>query len=74
MTEEAIQVGDVVALRTGGPTMLVRARSQDLAYCAWRSESGSHSGTFDVGSLQLATEPARSHGGDGAEAGLAGSS
>ena len=59
MTEEGIKVGDVVALRSGGPAMLVRARSQDLAYCAWRSE-----GTFDVGSLTLVTESARPHGGD----------
>ena len=73
MTEEPIQVGDVVELRTGGPTMLVRARSQDLAYCAWRSERGSHSGTFDVGSLRLAEEAARPHGGDCAETGVAGS-
>lgn len=64
MTEEGIKVGDVVALRSGGPTMLVRARSQDLAYCAWRSEGGSHYGTFDVGSLTLVTESARPHGGD----------
>lgn len=73
VTEDGIQVGDVVALRTGGPAMLVRARSQDLAYCAWRGEAGFHYGTFDVRSLRLAAGPAPHHGRDGADTGAAGS-
>lgn len=53
MAEQGILVGDLVALRTGGPTMSVLARSQNLAYCAWNRDGRVHYGTFDVASLQL---------------------
>ncbi len=33
--------------------MSVRARSQNLAYCAWHKDDRIHYGTFEVGSLQL---------------------
>lgn len=52
MVDQGIQVGDLVALRTGGPTMAVQARSQNLAYCAWNRDGRIHYGTFDVGSLR----------------------
>ena len=51
VTTEGIQAGDVVALRTGGPAMVVKARSQNLAYCAWAVDGRFHSGTFEVASL-----------------------
>jgi uncharacterized protein YodC (DUF2158 family) len=69
VTQDDILVGDIVALRTGGPTMLVQARSQDLAYCAWRSAGGCHYGTFEVGGLQLAAETVPPNGGDCSEVG-----
>jgi uncharacterized protein YodC (DUF2158 family) len=53
VAEQGIQVGDVVSLRTGGPTMSVKARSQNLAYCAWHKDGLVHYGTFEVGSLRL---------------------
>lgn len=51
VVEQGIQVGDRVSLRTGGPTMSVKARSQNLAYCAWETDGRLHYGTFEVGSL-----------------------
>ena len=56
VTTEGIQAGDVVALRTGGPTMVVKARSQNLAYCAWTTDGRLHSGTFEVASLRFVTD------------------
>jgi uncharacterized protein YodC (DUF2158 family) len=53
VSEEVIQVGDVVALRAGGPPMTVQARSLNLAYCAWKVEGRLHQGTFEVSSLRL---------------------
>ena len=53
MAEEGIKVGDLVSLRTGGPTMSVQARSQNLAYCAWNRDGRVHYGTFEVGTLRL---------------------
>lgn len=53
MSEPEIQVGDVVALASGGPAMTVQARSQNLAYCAWLVEGRLYQGTFDVTSLRL---------------------
>lgn len=52
MAEQGIKIGDLVALRTGGPTMTVQARSQNLAYCAWNRDGRVHYGTFDVLTLQ----------------------
>lgn len=40
--------------------MSVQARSQNLAYCAWKNDGRLHYGTFEVGSLQVvspASEP-----------------
>jgi uncharacterized protein YodC (DUF2158 family) len=53
VAEQGIKVGDLVSLRTGGPTMSVQARSQNLAYCAWSKDGRFHYGTFDVASLRL---------------------
>lgn len=33
--------------------MSVQARSQNLAYCAWKNDGRLHYGTFEVGSLRL---------------------
>lgn len=48
----AIAQGDLVMEEYGGPVMLVRSTSRDLAYCVWFSE-GAHmaSGTFTVSRL-----------------------
>lgn len=56
VTTEGIQAGDVVALRTGGPAMVVKARSQNLAYCAWTADGRLHSGTFEVASLRFVVD------------------
>ncbi|HEY0824801.1 MAG TPA: hypothetical protein VGD76_13520 [Ramlibacter sp.] len=56
MADEGIKVGDRVSLRTGGPVMSVKARSQNLAYCAWKSDGRLHYGTFEVASLHVAAE------------------
>jgi uncharacterized protein YodC (DUF2158 family) len=52
VTEQSIQVGDVVVALNGGPEMTVQARSQNLAYCAWLVEGRLHQGTFEVASLR----------------------
>ena len=52
MFGEAIQAGDTVTLRSGGPVMTVRARSQNLAYCAWTLEGLHHQGTFEIHRLR----------------------
>lgn len=49
---DALQVGDVVALHAGGPSMTVQARSMNLAYCAWLVDGRLHQGTFDITSLR----------------------
>ena len=36
--------------------MSVKARSQNLAYCAWQNDGRLHYGTFEVASLSPATE------------------
>jgi hypothetical protein len=42
--------------------MSVKARSQNLAYCAWHREGRVHYGTFEVDSLKLAGDsPAQGH-------------
>lgn len=33
--------------------MCVKARSQNLAYCAWHKDDRTHYGTFEVESLRL---------------------
>jgi uncharacterized protein YodC (DUF2158 family) len=53
VSEEVIQVGDVVSLRGGGPPMTVQARSLNLAYCAWKVEGRTYQGTFEVSGLRL---------------------
>ena len=58
VAEQGIKIGDLVSLRTGGPTMSVQARSQNLAYCAWNRDGRVHYGTFDVGSLRLVEDGA----------------
>ena len=52
VTEEAIQVGDVVVPVAGGPEMTVQARSQNLAYCAWLADGRLQQGTFEIGKLR----------------------
>ena len=52
MHEGEIQAGDTVELKSGGPVMTVRARSQNLVYCAWTSEGRLYQGTFEIGSLR----------------------
>ena len=52
MIDESIQVGDVVELAAGGPTMTVQARSQNLVYCAWMSDGRLHQGPFEMSSLR----------------------
>jgi uncharacterized protein YodC (DUF2158 family) len=52
MNDDSIQVGDVVELAAGGPSMTVQARSQNLVYCAWMSEGKLHQGTFETASLR----------------------
>ena len=48
----AITKGDLAMEDCGGPIMLVRTVSEDLAYCVWFSETAEvHSGTFAVGRL-----------------------
>lgn len=58
MAEQGIKPGDLVSLRTGGPTMSVQARSQNLAYCAWNRDGRVHYGTFDVASLRVVEDQA----------------
>jgi uncharacterized protein YodC (DUF2158 family) len=58
VAEQGIKIGDLVSLRTGGPTMSVQARSQNLAYCAWNRDGRVHYGTFDVASLRLVEDGA----------------
>lgn len=53
VSEEVIQIGDVVSLRAGGPPMTVQARSLNLAYCAWKVEGRVYQGTFEVNGLRL---------------------
>ena len=67
MSEEAIQVGDVVTPRAGGPEMTVQARSQNLAYCAWLAEGRLQQGTFEVSGLRRlrSAGPASRAGSDG---------
>lgn len=68
MSEQEIQVGDLVAFTGGGgPSMTVQARSQNLAYCAWLVEGRLNHGTFDVASLRrvrVAGAPGSDMGGD----------
>ncbi|MBC5783894.1 DUF2158 domain-containing protein [Ramlibacter sp. USB13] len=52
MSEEPIQVGDLVAPSAGGPEMTVQARSQNLAYCAWLVDGRLHQGTFEIAALR----------------------
>lgn len=52
MSDDDIQVGDVVELAAGGPAMTVQARSQNLVYCAWMADGGLHQGTFETSSLR----------------------
>ena len=61
MQEDAIEAGDKVELKGGGPVMTVRARSQNLAYCAWEVEGRLYQGTFEIGSLRRLppVQPAR---------------
>lgn len=65
VAERGIQVGDLVSLRTGGPTMSVQARSQNLAYCAWNRDGRLHYGTFDVISLRRVDDGAGTGTGTG---------
>jgi uncharacterized protein YodC (DUF2158 family) len=69
VTEEGIQIGDRVSLRSGGPVMSVQARSQNLAYCAWKNDGRLYYGTFDVGSLHRVTE-SQDAGARGSDEGL----
>lgn len=57
-----IAQGDLVVEEYGGPIMLVRTTSRDLAYCVWLSE-GAHmsSGTFTLSRL-VNVSGARRHG------------
>lgn len=59
MQTDGMQAGDTVELKSGGPVMTVRARSQNLAYCAWTADGRLYQGTFEVGSLRRvrAAEP-----------------
>jgi len=52
MSEESIQVGDLVAQVAGGPEMTVQARSQNLAYCAWLADGRLQQGTFEIAGLR----------------------
>jgi uncharacterized protein YodC (DUF2158 family) len=52
MNDDILQVGDVVELAAGGPSMTVQARSQNLVYCAWMAEGKLHQGTFETASLR----------------------
>lgn len=51
MSEERFEAGDVVRLKAGGPTMVVRAVSRDTAYCQWYAGVDPHQGTFLFTSL-----------------------
>ena len=53
-----IRAGDLVALRSGGPAMTVRACSQNLAYCSWSDGGRMLTGTFDLQTLVLLQPPA----------------
>jgi uncharacterized protein YodC (DUF2158 family) len=52
MQQDEIQAGDTVELKSGGPVMTVRARSQNLVYCAWTADGRLYQGTFEIGSLR----------------------
>jgi uncharacterized protein YodC (DUF2158 family) len=55
--EEAIEPGDRVRLRDGGPKMRVIDVSGELCYCNWVDDLGRlQQGTFERGSL-VVTDP-----------------
>jgi uncharacterized protein YodC (DUF2158 family) len=51
-SEETFEAGDVVRLKSGGPPMVVRAVSGDVAYCQWYAGVDLHQGTFLFTSLR----------------------
>jgi uncharacterized protein YodC (DUF2158 family) len=51
MNLEQFEAGDVVRLKAGGPPMVVRAVSEDTAYCQWYAGVDLHQGTFLFSSL-----------------------
>jgi uncharacterized protein YodC (DUF2158 family) len=63
VVQECIQVGDTVALKSGGPPMTVQALSMSLAYCAWSVGGQSRHGTFEVETLEFVAQAGRAGNG-----------
>ena len=62
MTTEEIKQGDVVQLKSGGPTMTVETVAEDLleltAFCTWFDKNNVlQSGKFQVTSLKKSQAP-----------------
>lgn len=53
MKQQEIHKGMLVRLKSGGPSMTVRAISASQAYCEWFTETDRRQGTFDFSSLEV---------------------
>lgn len=52
---QQIQVGDVVILKSGGPTMTVEATNSERVHTQWFDATTLKSGSFNAPSLKLYT-------------------
>lgn len=55
MKERRLKVGDVVVLKSGGPSMTIDTINDQCAVCKWIDERDEilHEGTFDLMALEL---------------------
>jgi uncharacterized protein YodC (DUF2158 family) len=63
MTTIDLEKGMLVRLKSGGPTMTVRAVSGTQAYCEWFTEADRRQGTFEVSTLDIVNAAQSSEGG-----------
>lgn len=56
MTEQELEKGMVVRLKSGGPLMVVRALSGSQAYCEWFTDTDRRQGTFEIAGLEIARD------------------
>ena len=52
-----VQAGDVVTLKSGGPSMVVEAWSDSHAYCTWFEGEVHKSANFPLAGLMPASAP-----------------